>query len=519
MLARDPAVVGYRPSPDAIVLPADRDRPEKKNGMPDVIHSRGNHRVRSDLPRSRVRPRPLTDPELLAYVPNFWSRARSVAALSLIADLSACMLAWLATGVDARPAVLVSVMIVVLFAGSKLYDSRLNLSALDDLPAVAGRWVIACSLVAIAGAGIDGRPMANVLADVEVLAFPLTVLLLLILGRAVAYAIIRWARRTGRVGHRALILGAGLVGHEIAQLLQEHPQYGLRPYCFLDSDPKLVDSLDALPVLGGPDVLERTLVENHIHVVIVAFSAMKESDMVPFIRTCDRLEAELFVVPRLYELHHVDGDMDTVWGVPLVRLRRAAYRSAMWRVKRLGDIVLSGLALFVLSIPMALVALGVRLDGGPGIIFRQERVGVDGRPVTVMKFRSMRPVNEAESQTNWNIAKDNRLSAFGKFIRKTSLDELPQLINILRGDMSVVGPRPERPYFVEQFQQMYPAYGARHRVPCGLTGWAAVNGLRGDTSIAERARFDNYYIQNWSLWLDVKILVRTVGSVITGAGG
>lgn len=241
--------------------------------------------------------------------------------------------------------------------------------------------------------------------------------------------------------------------------------------------------------------------------------------MVPLIRTCDRLESELFVVPRLYELHHVEGDMDTVWGVPLVRLRRSAYRSPMWRVKRLGDIVLSGLALVVLSIPMALVALGVRLDGGPGIIFRQERVGVDGRPVTVMKFRSMRPVNEAESQTNWNIAKDNRLSAFGKFIRKTSLDELPQLINTLRGDMSVVGPRPERPYFVEQFQQMYPAYGARHRVPCGLTGWAAVNGLRGDTSIAERARFDNYYIQNWSLWLDIKIIVRTIGSVVTGSGG
>lgn len=456
---------------------------------------------------------------MLAYVPNFWSRVRSVAALSVLADVAACLLAWLVTGVDARPALLMTMMIVLLFAGSKLYDSRLNLSALDDLPAIAGRWVIACAVVAIVGAGIDGRPMANVLDELQVLAFPLTLLILLIVVRAVAYAVIRWARRTGRVGHRALILGAGLVGHEIAQLLQDHPQYGLRPFCFLDRDPKVVDSMDGLPVLGGPEVLERTLVDNRIHVVIVAFSAMKESDMVPFIRTCDRLEAELFVVPRLYELHHVDGDMDTVRGVPLVRLRRSAYRSAMWRVKRLVDIALSGAALLLLSIPMAIVALGVRLDGGPGIIFKQERVGVDGRPVTVMKFRSMRPVNEAESQTNWNIAKDDRLSRFGKFIRKTSLDELPQLINILRGDMSVVGPRPERPYFVEQFQEMYPAYGARHRVPCGLTGWAAVNGLRGDTSIAERARFDNYYIQNWSLWLDVKIIVRTIGSVVSGAGG
>lgn len=485
--------------------------------MTDVIDSRGKHRAVSGS--TRPRPRLLTDPELHAYTPTLWTRVRSVAAATVIADVTACLLAWMLTGIDARPALLMTVIVVALFAGSKLYDSRLNLSALDDLPAIAGRWIIACAAVAIVGAGVESRPMANVVEELHVLAFPLALLALVLIGRALVYAAIRWARRTGRVGHRALILGAGVVGHEIAQLLQDHPQYGLRPYCFLDSDPKVVDSMDVLPVLGGPEELERTLTDNRIHVVIVAFSSMKESEMVPLIRTCDRLESELFVVPRLYELHHVEGDMDTVWGVPLVRLRRSAYRSPMWRVKRLGDIVLSGLALVVLSIPMALVALGVRLDGGPGIIFRQERVGVDGRPVTVMKFRSMRPVNEAESQTNWNIAKDNRLSAFGKFIRKTSLDELPQLINILRGDMSVVGPRPERPYFVEQFQQMYPAYGARHRVPCGLTGWAAVNGLRGDTSIAERARFDNYYIQNWSLWLDIKIMLRTVGSVVSGAGG
>ncbi|AKT50535.1 sugar transferase [Arsenicicoccus sp. oral taxon 190] len=461
----------------------------------------------------------LTDPELHEYVPTLWTRVRGVRTITLASDISACLLAWLVTGASARPAVLVSLVLVVLFLGSRLYESRLNLAVLDDLPAIVGRWVIACALVAMVGAGIDNRPVSNVLDEVHLLAYPLTLLVLLVLGRAIAYGVIRWARQTGRVGHRALILGAGVVGHEIAHLLQEHPQYGLRPYCFLDSDPKVAESIDGLPTLGDPTMLEHTLAEHRIHVVIVAFSAMKESEMVPLIRTCDRLEAELFVVPRLYELHHLEGDMDTVWGIPLVRLRRAAYRSPMWRVKRLADIVMSGLAVLVLSPVMALVALGARLDGGPGIIFRQERVGVDGRPVTVMKFRSMRPVNETESQTNWNIAKDNRLSRFGKFIRKTSLDELPQLINILRGDMSVVGPRPERPYFVSQFQEMYPSYGARHRVPCGLTGWAAVNGLRGDTSIAERARFDNYYIQNWSLWLDIKIILRTIGSVVTGAGG
>ena len=126
---------------------------------------------------------------------------------------------------------------------------------------------------------------------------------------------------------------------------------------------------------------------------------------------------------------------------------------------------------------------------------------------------------EAEGATTWNIAHDDRLSRVGKFLRQTSLDELPQLYNILRGDMSLVGPRPERPHFVSQFRNAYPSYEARHRVPSGLTGWAQVHGLRGDTSIADRARFDNYYIENWSLWLDLKIVLRTVGSVVRGAGG
>lgn len=485
--------------------------------MTDVIDGQGSES--SPTPRPRARTHVLSDPELNAYIPTVWTRLRGVATLTLASDLAACLIAWAVVRESPRPALLLTLLLVGLSMASRLYESRLNMAVLDDLPAIFGRWIIACSMVALVGAKVDGRPITNVLDRPSELAFPVAVLLLILIGRTATYAFVRWARRTGRVGHRVLILGAGAVGHELASLLQEHPQYGLRPYCFLDPDPMVVDSLDGLPILGDPSQLERTLVDNRIHVVIVAFSTMRESDMVPLIRSCDRLEAELFVVPRLYELHHVEGDMDTVWGVPLVRLRRSAYRSPMWRVKRLGDIVMSGVAVLLASPVMAAVAIGVRLDGGPGIIFKQDRVGVDGRHVTVMKFRSMRPVNEAESQTNWNIAKDNRLSRFGKFIRKTSLDELPQLFNILRGDMSVVGPRPERPYFVDQFKEMYPSYGARHRVPCGLTGWAAVNGLRGDTSIADRARFDNYYIQNWSLWLDVKIILRTVGSVVTGAGG
>jgi lipopolysaccharide/colanic/teichoic acid biosynthesis glycosyltransferase len=152
------------------------------------------------------------------------------------------------------------------------------------------------------------------------------------------------------------------------------------------------------------------------------------------------------------------------------------------------------------------------------VLFRQARVGMDGQAITVLKFCTLRPAEASESLTNWNIGADQRLRPLGKFMRRSSLDELPQLWNVLRGDMSLVGPRPERPYFVDEFTRQYPRYPARHRVPVGLTGWAQVNGLRGDTSISDRAGFDNFYIENWSMWNDIKILLRTAGQVIRVAG-
>jgi lipopolysaccharide/colanic/teichoic acid biosynthesis glycosyltransferase len=152
------------------------------------------------------------------------------------------------------------------------------------------------------------------------------------------------------------------------------------------------------------------------------------------------------------------------------------------------------------------------------VLFRQTRIGLDGRPFTLLKFCSLRPAGEAESRTRWNIAEDDRLGPVGKLLRRTSLDELPQLWNIVRGEMSLVGPRPERPFFVEEFTRQFPWYMARHRVPVGLTGWAQVHGLRGNTSIADRARFDNSYIENWSIWGDIKIMMRTVGQVLSAGG-
>jgi exopolysaccharide biosynthesis polyprenyl glycosylphosphotransferase len=189
-----------------------------------------------------------------------------------------------------------------------------------------------------------------------------------------------------------------------------------------------------------------------------------------------------------------------------------------WRVKRAFDLVASALALLALAPLMAAVAVAVRLEGGRGVIFRQVRVGHHGQLFEVLKFRSMRPTDPGEADVLWSIVDDDRVGPVGRFIRRTSLDELPQLFNILRGEMTIVGPRPERPHFVEQFSGELPHYPHRHRAPVGLTGLAQVSGLRGDTSIDERARYDNYYIESWSLWLDVKVIFRTIRQVLRAAG-
>jgi exopolysaccharide biosynthesis polyprenyl glycosylphosphotransferase len=188
-------------------------------------------------------------------------------------------------------------------------------------------------------------------------------------------------------------------------------------------------------------------------------------------------------------------------------------------VKRVSDVIFASIALVVLSPVLLVCAIATWLEGGRGIFFRQERIGRYGKPFQVVKFRTMRPRDENESQTNWSIADDPRVGPIGRFMRRTSLDELPQLWNILRGDMTVVGPRPERPFFVEKFSAEHPDYAMRHRVPVGLTGLAQVSGLRGDTPISDRARFDNFYIENWSLWLDIKVLLRTIAEVFRGGGG
>jgi lipopolysaccharide/colanic/teichoic acid biosynthesis glycosyltransferase len=251
--------------------------------------------------------------------------------------------------------------------------------------------------------------------------------------------------------------------------------------------------------------------------VVIADPVVEEELLADVLRSCYRCPGEIYVLPRLHDLDGV-ANSEHLSGYPLVRLRRAPHRALTWRFKRALDVVLAGAALLA-ALPF-LVLLGSLsfFEGGPGVIFRQRRVGMDERPFDILKLRSMNPSSAFEAQQQWSIVGDPRVGRVGRVMRTFSLDELPQLWNVIRGDMTLVGPRPERPYFVEEFSRRYPHYSARHRVPVGLTGLAQVNGLRGDTDIGERARFDNLYIASWSLWSDVKIMLRTLACFVTKAG-
>ncbi|MBV2151365.1 sugar transferase [Kitasatospora sp. SUK 42] len=408
------------------------------------------------------------------------------------------------------PAVLPLLLLLNLAGG--LYRARLTLSVLDELPALAVRAVVATAFAVTLAGCMDGRwPDCGPATPARLTVLLGAQLVIATVGRGFLYHLVRRIRR-GRPSP-ALVLGAGMLGRKVATALSEHGEYGMRPVGFLDADPPLLAGDSGLPVLGGREVLEREVRRHRVHHVIATAGAADEAETAATLRDAARLGCQVWLVPELREYGSLPGTPmaggDHLWGFPCLRVDRPAMRRPGWAVKRALDVTVAAFGLLLLAPVLVLCALAVRFDTGPGVLFRQQRTGLDGKVFTVLKFRTLRPSSEHESATRWNIAQDHRMGAVGRLLRRSSLDELPQLWNVLRGDMSLVGPRPERPYFVMRFSQAYPEYADRHRVPVGLTGLAQVNGLRGDTSIEDRARFDNRYIESWSLWQDVKILCRT----------
>ena len=330
--------------------------------------------------------------------------------------------------------------------------------------------------------------------------------------RAAGVTALRAAHRRGRLVEATLIIGADQRGAQLAALLAEHPELGLRPCGFLDGTPSTTGA--PFPVLGEVTELARVVHEQGVTRVLVAHPAVEDAHLVSLLRVASGLSVDVCLVPRLPEfgagMPH--GYLDEVWGVPVVPLRG---QRRVARVLTAAAHRVAAAALLVLTGPLLLVlAAAVRLTEGGPVLFRQTRAVGTGRLATVRKLRTM--AEHADSDTRWAVSPAD-CTRLGGWLRTTHLDELPQLVNVLRGEMALVGPRPERPRFATAFARELPHYDDRHRVRAGMTGWAQVHGLHGDSSIADRARFDNQYIEYWSPWMDVVILGRTVAAVLRGA--
>jgi Undecaprenyl-phosphate glucose phosphotransferase len=322
---------------------------------------------------------------------------------------------------------------------------------------------------------------------------------------------LRRVRLRGHNLQRILVVGAGTLGQETAQKLLAHRELGFEVVGYLDDDPaKQGRSLAGPPVLGPISDIERVLGERRIDSVWVALPLEAHQKMMMVLQAVGRECVDVKLVPDVLQYATLKATLEDLDGTPVINLSQPPLQGWKSLVKRSMDVGLAGGGLVALSPFLPLVAAAIWLEDRGPIFYRQERMGLDGRPFMILKFRSMRVDAETSSGPVWAIRNDPRRTWVGSWLRRWSLDELPQLWNVLTGDMSIVGPRPERPTFVKEFKHKVPQYMVRHRVKSGITGWAQVHGWRGNTSIRKRIEYDLYYIENWSLKLDFKILWMTV---------
>ncbi|MGW5213311.1 exopolysaccharide biosynthesis polyprenyl glycosylphosphotransferase [Streptomyces sp. NPDC004051] len=423
----------------------------------------------------------------------------------LLADGAAALLGTLLlTGAQRHPP-----LVLLLVAASLLLrprDGRPPVPGLlDELPAVCGRITVAWLAPAALWAAY--RPehalsLGTVLTGLAVQTTAACALRAAVHGRRRA-ALLRHPRA-------ALVIGPAATAQRVAAAVLRHPRCGVRPVGVVAEQQ---DDTGGVPVLRTGEEVERAVIQNGVRAVLTVHPSVR-AEQGPLLRTLAEAGCVIWELdadsPAYTARQRLAGFACRRLGLSPVRRDSVG--------KRLLDILVSGTLLMLVGPLLLACAAMLRISDGPGVVFRQERIGRNGKPFTLLKFRTYRPADEHESATRWSVADEHEMRRFCRMLRRTSLDELLQLWNVLRGDMSLVGPRPERPYFVAQFSHTYQGYAARHRMRTGITGLAQVHGLRGDTSIEDRSRFDNAYIDDWSLWQDVCILLRTAASLVRPTG-
>ena len=503
----DPAIASERADVENLI-PGDRGAASTANGN-----------VASDTaPEGVLMPLPVQAPERAS---RRWATHAVVVDLAMLVLANAVFLASVAGAAYSVPLLVVfDVIVFGLVASWRGYARRLRLDALDDLRLTFTSTAVATMVIV----SVDALRSVDEPSTYAALRLWLLATVLLALGRLGSNLVVAWRRASSRTATTTIIVGAGRVGRLTAIRLLDHPEFGLRPIGFLDAEPMEISGRPlSLPVLGTSANLARVVAAQGVECAVVAFSTDSHDEQLDLLDECERLGIRALIVPRLFERVPARLQVTHVGGLPLLEMLPTSRHSIQFAVKYAID-RLAALALLVVLSPLLFaLSVAVAVSLGRPILYRQDRVRLDGRRFNMLKFRTMHASEDDAGETMFDpevapggVEGEDRRTRVGAFLRRWSLDELPQLVNVLKGEMSLVGPRPERPGYVEYFRAHVRRYDGRLRTKAGITGWAQIHRLRGQTSISDRVEWDNYYIENFSLWLDFKILLRTIPEALKG---
>ncbi len=343
------------------------------------------------------------------------------------------------------------------------------------------------------------------------LVFWIMTIISLSLERVAFREVLRYMRRKGHNLRYAIIVGTGSLANDIFNRIELHPELGLKIKGFLSQDESAVGSvINGIPVIGTYKDIGKIIIDKDIDQVITALPIEQHALTVELLKDIGNEMVDIKVVPDLCEFMTLRGGIDELDGLPIISLQDTPLYGWNIVIKRTFDIIFSVAAIIITAPIIALIAILIKIISHGPVFYKQERMGLDGKKFITYKFRTMMVNAEENTGPVWAKENDERKTTIGTFLRRTNLDELPQFFNVLKGDMSIVGPRPERPVFVEQFKKSIPQYMLRHKMKAGITGWAQINGWRGNTSIEKRIEYDLYYIENWSLMFDIKIILMTI---------
>ncbi len=399
---------------------------------------------------------------------------------------------------------------LLLFKARRMYGSRRNVYITDEFFALVK--LVSLGMLVVMSAAFFYRAFSY-----SRLVFALIWIISIFsisFGRFLLIELEKSIYRKGKSLRDAIIVGATPTANTVYRTVQGHPNLGYHVVGYFADQPGGSGTpLSAASHLGRFDEVAAYVRQHSVDLALIALTYEEHPRLYEMVRDSEGLNVEFMMVPDLLEMMTSRVRLKEIEGIPFLRIKDIPMTTWHRITKRIFDIVVSFIVLVVASPLILAGALLIKLTSKGPVFYRQDRVGLDGQTFQVMKLRTMRVGAESRSGPVWAQKDDPRVTGVGRFLRRFSIDELPQLINVLKGEMSIVGPRPERPHFVEQFKGQIPKYLERHRVKTGITGWAQVNGLRGNTPIDERTKYDVYYVENWSLVFDIKIILKTIKEV------